>query len=83
MKQRHEKQLMGHIGIILYEYMGKECPELEVLGSIWRALKAIVNVSGMTKMTPPIKDSLLRLTQVLKNMHEKMKENYINLVDYC
>eukprot|EP00438_Fugacium_kawagutii_P029724 Skav204909 [mRNA] locus=scaffold1926:365351:369120:+ [translate_table: standard] len=28
----------------------------ELLGSILGALKAIVNVIGMTKMTPPIKD---------------------------
>ncbi|CAI5987656.1 unnamed protein product, partial [Closterium sp. NIES-65] len=43
----------------------------EVLGSILGALKAIVNVIGMTKMTPPIKDLLPRLTPILKNRHEK------------
>lgn len=48
----HE-QLMGHLGVVLYEYLGEEYPE--VLGSILGALKAIVNVIGMTKMTPPIK----------------------------
>ena len=30
-------------------------------------LQAIVNVIGMTKMTPPIKDLLPRLTPILKN----------------
>ena len=45
--------------------MGEEYPE--VLGSILGALKAIVNVIGMTKMTPPIKDLLPRLTPILKN----------------
>ena len=56
---------MGHLGVVLYEYLGEEYPE--VLGSILGALKAIVNVIGMTKMTPPIKDLLPRLTPILKN----------------
>lgn len=60
---------MGHLGVVLYEYLGEEYPE--VLGSILGALKAIVNVIGMTKMTPPIKDLLPRLTPILKNRHEK------------
>jgi splicing factor 3B subunit 1 len=50
------------------------------LGSILGALKAIVNVIGMTKMQPPIKDLLPRLTPVLKNRHEKVQENCIDLV---
>lgn len=62
---------MGHLGVVLYEYLGEEYPE--VLGSILGALKAIVNVIGMTKMTPPIKDLLPRLTPILKNRHEKVR----------
>ena len=54
---------------MLYEYLGEEYPE--VLGSILGALKAIVNVIGMTKMTPPIKYLLPRQTPILKNRHEK------------
>ena len=68
-----EDQLMGHLGVVLYEYLGEEYPE--VLGSILGALKAIVNVIGMSKMTPPIKDLLPRLTPILKNRHEKVQEN--------
>jgi splicing factor 3B subunit 1 len=60
-----QEKLMGHLGVVLYEYLGEEYPE--VLGSILGALKAIVNVIGMTKMTPPIKDLLPRLTPILKN----------------
>jgi len=45
MKQCHEEQLMGHLGVVLYEYLGEEYPE--VLGSILGALKAIVNVIGL------------------------------------
>lgn len=39
---------MGHLGVVLYEYLGEEYPE--VLGSILGALKAIVNVIG----APPL-----------------------------
>lgn len=78
MKSCDQEQLMGHMGVVLYEYLGEEYPE--VLGSILGALKAIVNVIGMTKMTPPIKDLLPRLTPILKNRHEKVQENCIDLV---
>ncbi|KAM9804690.1 LOW QUALITY PROTEIN: splicing factor 3B subunit 1 [Neosynchiropus ocellatus] len=78
MKTCQEEKLMGHLGVVLYEYLGEEYPE--VLGSILGALKAIVNVIGMLKMTPPIKDLLPRLTPILKNRHEKVQENCIDLV---
>lgn len=78
MKTCQEEKLMGHLGVVLYEYLGEEYPE--VLGSILAALKAIVNVIGMQKMTPPIKDLLPRLTPILKNRHEKVQENCIDLV---
>ncbi|KAL4188440.1 hypothetical protein AMTRI_Chr08g160140 [Amborella trichopoda] len=78
MKQCQEEQLMGHLGVVLYEDLGEEYPE--VLGSILGALKAIVNVIGMTKMTPANKDLLPRLTPILKNRHEKVQANCIDLV---
>jgi len=78
MKTCNEEQLMAHLGVVLYEYLGEEYPE--VLGSILAALKSIVNCIGMTKMTPPIKDLLPRLTPILKNRHEKVQENCIDLV---
>mmetsp|Transcript_14855 Transcript_14855/g.18824 ORF Transcript_14855/g.18824 Transcript_14855/m.18824 type:complete len:651 (-) Transcript_14855:50-2002(-) len=78
MKACGEDQLMGHLGVVLYEYLGEEYPE--VLGSILGALRAIVNVIGMTKMTPPISDLLPRLTPILRNRHEKVQENCIDLV---
>ncbi|KAF5283690.1 hypothetical protein FQR65_LT13761 [Abscondita terminalis] len=64
MKTCQEEKLMGHLGVVLYEYLGEEYPE----------------VLGMTKMTPPIKDLLPRLTPILKNRHEKVQENCIDLV---
>ncbi|KAI9099335.1 armadillo-type protein [Phlyctochytrium arcticum] len=78
MKTCGEEKLMGQLGVVLYEYLGEEYPE--VLGSILRALKSIVNVIGMSNMTPPIKDLLPRLTPILKNRHEKVQENCIDLV---
>ena len=78
MKTCEEEQLMGHLGVVLYEYLGEEFPD--VLGSILGALKAIVAVVGMSKMTPPVKDLLPRLTPILKNRHEKVQENCIDLV---
>jgi len=67
---------MGHLGVVLYEYLGEEYPE--VLGSILGALKAIVNVIGMTRMTPPIKDLLPRLTPILKNRYSINTTNINN-----
>ena len=37
MKKCSEDGLMGHLGVVLYEYLGEEYPE--VLGSILGALK--------------------------------------------
>lgn len=50
MKACDEEKLLGHLGVVLYEYLGEEYPD--VLGSILGALKAIVNVIGMTVSAP-------------------------------
>merc|ERR1719199_2362653 len=73
-----EDKLLSHLGVVLYEYLGEEYPE--VLGSILGALKAIVNVVGMDNMQPPIRDLITKLTPILKNRHEKVQENTIDLV---
>ena len=78
LKTCHEEQLMQHLGVVLYEYLGEEYPD--VLASILGALKAIVNVIGMSAMTPPIKDLLPRLTPILRNRHERVQETTIDLV---
>ena len=75
-----EEKLLGHLGVVLYEYLGEEYPD--VLGSILAALKAVVNVIGMSNMTPPIKDLLPRLTPILKNRHEKVQENWYASLNY-
>ncbi len=77
-QQCDQEQLLCHLGVVLYEQLGEEFPD--TLGSILGALKAIVNVIGMTRMTPPIKDLLPRLTPILRNRHEKVQETSIDLV---
>jgi splicing factor 3B subunit 1 len=78
MKLCGEEALLGHLGVVLYECLGEEYPD--VLGSLIGGLKAIVTVIGMNKMQPPIKDLLPRLTPILKNRNEKVQENVIDLV---
>jgi splicing factor 3B subunit 1 len=78
MKQCDEENLIQKLGTVLYEYLGEEYPE--VLGSILGALRAIVTVVGINQMNPPIKDLLPRLTPILRNRHEKVQENTIDLV---
>ncbi|KAI4115150.1 MAG: hypothetical protein LQ345_004202 [Seirophora villosa] len=78
MKHCGEDALMGKLGVVLYEYLGEEYPE--VLGSILGALRSIVTVVGINSMQPPIKDLLPRLTPILRNRHEKVQENTIDLV---
>lgn len=73
-----EDALMGKLGTVLYEYLGEEYPE--VLGSILGALRSIVTVVGINQMQPPIRDLLPRLTPILRNRHEKVQENTIDLV---
>ncbi|KAI9725171.1 MAG: hypothetical protein M1828_003352 [Chrysothrix sp. TS-e1954] len=73
-----EDVLMGKLGVVLYEYLGEEYPE--VLGSILGALRSIVSVVGINVMQPPIKDLLPRLTPILRNRHEKVQENAVDLI---
>ena len=78
MKTCNEDVLMGKLGNILYEQLGEEYPE--VLGSVLGALRSIVAVVGLSSMQPPIRDLLPRLTPILRNRHEKVQENTIDLV---
>jgi splicing factor 3B subunit 1 len=78
MKTCGEEQLLTKLGSVLFEHFGEEYPE--TLGSIIGALRAIVNVVGMAQMNPPIRELLPRLTPILRNRHEKVQENTIDLV---
>ena len=78
MKECEEDDMLARLGRVFYESLQEEFPE--VLGSILAAIKGIVNVVGMHKMDPPIRDLLPKLVPILKNMHEKVQENCIDLV---
>ena len=78
MKQCGEDALIVKLGTILYEQLGEEYPE--VLGSVLGAMRSIVTVVGISQMQPPIRDVLPRLTPILRNRHEKVQENTIDLV---
>lgn len=78
MKNCGEDALMAKLGVVLYEYLGEEYPE--VLGSILGAMRAIVAVVGLEQMQPPVRDLVPRLTPILRNRHEKVQENAIDLV---
>ena len=74
-----EEKLLGHLGIVLFENLGEEYPD--VLGSILGALNAIViAVGSLDNMTPPIRDLVPRLTPILRNRHEKVQEEAIKLI---
>jgi splicing factor 3B subunit 1 len=74
----NEDALLGHLGVVLYEYLGEEYPD--VLGSVLGALRAVVSAVGLESMTPPAKELLPRLTPILRNRHDKVCENVIALV---
>ncbi|KAI8534208.1 hypothetical protein RHMOL_Rhmol10G0071300 [Rhododendron molle] len=56
MKQFQEEQLMGYLGVVLYEYLGEEYPE--VLGSILGGLKAKLLMSLWTRICFELLESL-------------------------
>lgn len=78
MKHCGQEQLLSTMSVTLYENLGEEYPE--VLGSVLGALRAIVTVIGINQVQPPIRDLLPRLTPILRNRHEKVQENTIDLV---
>jgi len=77
-KQCEDEDLLHQLGVALFENLGEEYPD--VLGSILGALRAIVSVVGIHDMQPQAKDLLPRLTPIMKNRHEKVQENTIDLV---
>jgi splicing factor 3B subunit 1 len=78
MKRCDEEKPLIYLGEVFYEYLGEEYPD--VLASILAALKAVVINVGMDRVKPPIRDLLPRLTPILRNRHEKVQENVIELI---
>ena len=71
-------ELLQNLGTVLDENLGEEYPE--TLASILGALRSIFLVLGVASMQPPIRSLIPKLTPVLKNRHEKVQENVIDLV---
>lgn len=78
MAQCGEEAVLCSLGVVLFESLGEEYPE--VLASVIGAMRAIVRVVGMEVMTPPIGDLLPRLTPIIKNKHERVQESLIDLI---
>ena len=78
LKLNGEEALMTRLGLILNENLGEEYPE--VLASILKALKALVINIGMTKMVPPIRELLPKLTPILRNRNDEVEENVVSLI---
>ena len=73
-----EYKLLLTLSNVLYENLGEEYPE--VLGSILKGIKSIIKVIGIEKITPPISELLPSLTPILKNRHEKVQKNLVDLI---
>ena len=78
LKLNGEEALLSRLGLILDENLGEEYPE--VLGSILKALKALVLNVGMHKMVPPISELLPKLTPILRNRNDEVEENVVSLI---
>ncbi len=78
LKSCSEEDILNKLSVILYESLGEVYPE--VLGSILGALKSIATVVGISSMQPPVNQILPTLTPILRNRHEKVQENAIDLV---
>ena len=78
LKLNGEEALLSRLGLILDENLGEEYPE--VLGSILKALKALVLNVGMNKMVPPIRELLPKLTPILRNRNDEVEENVVSLI---
>jgi splicing factor 3B subunit 1 len=78
LKSCDEDEILGKLSTVLYESLGEVFPE--VLGSILGALKSLTTVVGIADMKPPVNQILPTLTPILRNRHEKVQENAIDLV---
>lgn len=74
----NEFNIMSKLSKILYESLGEVYPE--VLGSLLQALKTIISTNGVGSMDPSVDQMLPNLVPILKNRHEKVQENVIDLI---
>jgi len=71
-------ELVCFMGNLFFENLGEEFPD--VLASIIAAIKAVFITVGPGEMKPPVSDLLPALTPILKNKHERVQENVIDLI---
>ncbi|CCF56454.1 hypothetical protein KAFR_0B01550 [Kazachstania africana CBS 2517] len=75
-----EVEMLNKLSIILYESLGEVYPE--VLGSIILVIGTIVRVMDLDKLEPPVNQILPSLTPILRNRHNKVQFNIINVVGF-
>ncbi len=73
-----EEATLSKLAVVLYENLGEEYPD--VLAGILVALKSIVGVVGLAKMSPPVAELLPRLSPILRNRNERVQDTCIQLV---
>ncbi|VEU20740.1 DEKNAAC101560 [Brettanomyces naardenensis] len=74
-----EEDMLVRLGTILYESLGEVYPD--VLGSILGALRGVIgSLTSVEVLNPPISQVLATLTPILRNRHEKVQENAIQLI---
>ena len=73
-----DKEMLKQLARILYEYHGEEYPE--VLGSILKAMNAVIIEMDIQEFDPPIGEVVQTLTPIFRNRHEKVQENCISVV---
>lgn len=79
LKACNEIELSQKLYTILYESLGEVYPN--VLGSILLALRSVLkSLPKSVELTPPIPQLLSTLTPILRNRHEKVQENTLNLL---
>lgn len=70
--------LVVKMGTILYENLGEEYPD--VLGSILKGLYLVGTSLGLSRMSPSPREILPRLTPILRNRHERVQENCVDMI---
>jgi splicing factor 3B subunit 1 len=70
--------LVSRMATILYENLGEEYPD--VLAGILKGLLLIGRSLGLTRVSPSPRELLPRLTPILRNRHEAVQENCVELI---
>nr|GAT50746.1 predicted protein [Mycena chlorophos] len=76
-KQCGEEQMLGKLGLVLFENLGEEYPD--TLASIISALSAVLQTLGFSNGVD-VSALVPRLAPILRNRHEKVQEATINLM---